>query len=264
MKKLLTLRISESNPVGILESAHESNVWCLDWHPLGHLLVSSSNDHATRFWTRHRPEDTMDDQYIVGSAEALQQQMFERQQQQAQMGDREERDRYAPVSRQGPSALGGIGALPMGGGVPGIPGLQDGAVGQITMDWSEQPRSQQQHQSPRQHHDQKPYRQDHRDRRDHRGGPSGRSSHPPHQRPPPHHHHRPPPPHDRSSSPGQQGYFPPGMGPPPPGMPPFAGGMPPPGYPSMPMMPPGSYFPPNHGMPPRPPPDYQNRRHGRH
>lgn len=38
------------------ETAHESNVWSLKWHPMGHLLCSGSNDHMTRFWERARPE----------------------------------------------------------------------------------------------------------------------------------------------------------------------------------------------------------------
>lgn len=38
-----------------LEFAHDSNVWSLAFHPLGHLLCSASNDHTTRFWSRGRP-----------------------------------------------------------------------------------------------------------------------------------------------------------------------------------------------------------------
>ncbi|RCH88026.1 WD repeat-containing protein 33, partial [Rhizopus stolonifer] len=45
----------QDQSVGELETAHESNVWSLDWHPVGHILVSGSNDHTTRFWTRPRP-----------------------------------------------------------------------------------------------------------------------------------------------------------------------------------------------------------------
>ncbi|KAL1929916.1 hypothetical protein VTP01DRAFT_1070 [Rhizomucor pusillus] len=44
--------------VGEIESAHESWIWSLDWHPVGHILVSGSNDHTTRFWTRPRPGET--------------------------------------------------------------------------------------------------------------------------------------------------------------------------------------------------------------
>lgn len=57
--------LGEKEPVGMLESAHESNIWALAWHPLGHILASSSNDHTTKFWTRHRPGDRIiNDQYV--------------------------------------------------------------------------------------------------------------------------------------------------------------------------------------------------------
>lgn len=44
-------------PRATLSQAHDSNVWSLAFHPLGHLLVSASNDHTTRFWSRERPGD---------------------------------------------------------------------------------------------------------------------------------------------------------------------------------------------------------------
>jgi polyadenylation factor subunit 2 len=44
-------------PRATLSQAHDSNVWSLSFHPLGHLLVSASNDHTTRFWSRERPGD---------------------------------------------------------------------------------------------------------------------------------------------------------------------------------------------------------------
>ncbi|KAG6833215.1 hypothetical protein H0H87_010278 [Tephrocybe sp. NHM501043] len=46
-----------SSPRATLSQAHDSNVWSLAFHPLGHLLVSASNDHTTRFWSRERPGD---------------------------------------------------------------------------------------------------------------------------------------------------------------------------------------------------------------
>ncbi|KAJ7577550.1 WD40-repeat-containing domain protein [Mycena floridula] len=46
-----------SAPRATLSQAHDSNVWSLAYHPLGHLLVSASNDHTTRFWSRERPGD---------------------------------------------------------------------------------------------------------------------------------------------------------------------------------------------------------------
>ncbi|KZT36210.1 WD40 repeat-like protein [Sistotremastrum suecicum HHB10207 ss-3] len=45
-------------PRATLSEAHDSNVWSLAFHPLGHLLASASNDHTTRFWSRERPGDT--------------------------------------------------------------------------------------------------------------------------------------------------------------------------------------------------------------
>jgi polyadenylation factor subunit 2 len=47
--------------LGAEENAHEAMVWDLSWHPLGHMLVSGSNDRSTRFWTRNRPGDTVID-----------------------------------------------------------------------------------------------------------------------------------------------------------------------------------------------------------
>ncbi|XP_070207931.1 pre-mRNA 3' end processing protein WDR33-like isoform X2 [Littorina saxatilis] len=53
--------------VGGMEEAHEGMVWSLDWHPLGHILVSGSNDHTTKFWTRNRPGDEMRDRYNLNN-----------------------------------------------------------------------------------------------------------------------------------------------------------------------------------------------------
>ncbi len=49
--------------VASVETAHDSIVWSLAWHPLGHILASASNDHTTKFWTRNRPGDRMRDRY---------------------------------------------------------------------------------------------------------------------------------------------------------------------------------------------------------
>ena len=47
-----------SEPRATLAQAHDSNIWSLAFHPLGHLLASASNDHTTRFWSRERPGDS--------------------------------------------------------------------------------------------------------------------------------------------------------------------------------------------------------------
>ncbi|KAG8898007.1 pre-mRNA cleavage and polyadenylation factor (CPF) complex subunit [Tulasnella sp. 403] len=44
-------------PRASIDQAHENNVWCLAYHPLGHILVSASSDFTTRFWCRERPAD---------------------------------------------------------------------------------------------------------------------------------------------------------------------------------------------------------------
>ncbi|PPQ67555.1 hypothetical protein CVT24_002835 [Panaeolus cyanescens] len=46
-----------SSPRATLSQAHDSNIWSLAFHEFGHILVSGSNDHTTRFWSRERPGD---------------------------------------------------------------------------------------------------------------------------------------------------------------------------------------------------------------
>ncbi|KAH8909534.1 WD40 repeat-like protein [Coniochaeta sp. PMI_546] len=53
--------------------AHDFAIWSLDWHPLGHILASGSNDRITRFWARARPGEAdggFNDRYHIGEAEA--------------------------------------------------------------------------------------------------------------------------------------------------------------------------------------------------
>jgi hypothetical protein len=38
-----------AKPRATFSQAHDSNVWALTFHPLAHVLVSTSNDHVTRF-----------------------------------------------------------------------------------------------------------------------------------------------------------------------------------------------------------------------
>jgi len=63
--------LPDSNPIDSLDYAHDSNVWSLDYHPLGHTLVSGSNDHTTRFWSRGRPGVKIaNDRFHVGKERA--------------------------------------------------------------------------------------------------------------------------------------------------------------------------------------------------
>lgn len=59
-------------PAHKIQHGHEYAVWSIDWHPLGHILASGSNDRVTRFWTRARPGETecFNDRHHVGEAAA--------------------------------------------------------------------------------------------------------------------------------------------------------------------------------------------------
>ncbi len=39
---------SDSDIQGEISHAHESSIWDMQYHPLGHLFVSGSNDHTTK------------------------------------------------------------------------------------------------------------------------------------------------------------------------------------------------------------------------
>ncbi|KAJ3342576.1 hypothetical protein HDU93_001964 [Gonapodya sp. JEL0774] len=64
--EMMFWQVGADIPEGTVEYAHESNIWSVDYHPLGHLLTTASNDHTTRFWTRNRPGETLHDRYSVG------------------------------------------------------------------------------------------------------------------------------------------------------------------------------------------------------
>jgi len=55
-------------PAHSIPHAHDSSIWSLDWHPVGHILASGSNDHYTRFWSRSLPGQTtcFKDQFHLG------------------------------------------------------------------------------------------------------------------------------------------------------------------------------------------------------
>lgn len=110
--------------------AHDMAIWSLDWHPLGHILASGSNDRLTRFWTRARPGDIdyLKDQYHVGEAAAMAHGTFvgsknrrQRQEEEAQEAEDEMdglEDQKMPLKSA--SAFPGI-------GIPGLPLPGDGS-----------------------------------------------------------------------------------------------------------------------------------------
>lgn len=53
--------VGSEQQIGSFDTAHEKDVWSLSWHPLGHILCSGSNDHTSKFWTRHRPGEDLSD-----------------------------------------------------------------------------------------------------------------------------------------------------------------------------------------------------------
>ena len=65
---LLDLVFRNEREIGGMESAHDSFIWNLCWHPLGHILVSCSSDHTSKFWCRNRPGEEMRDKYNTASA----------------------------------------------------------------------------------------------------------------------------------------------------------------------------------------------------
>ncbi|RZF44340.1 hypothetical protein LSTR_LSTR006890 [Laodelphax striatellus] len=67
---ILFWHVGADKEVGAIEQAHDSIVWTLAWHPLGHILCSGSNDHTSKFWTRNRPGDMMRDKYNLNTLPA--------------------------------------------------------------------------------------------------------------------------------------------------------------------------------------------------
>ncbi|XP_063240646.1 pre-mRNA 3' end processing protein WDR33 [Bacillus rossius redtenbacheri] len=67
---ILFWHVGADKEVGGIEQAHDSIVWTLAWHPMGHILCSGSNDHSSKFWTRNRPGDSMTDKYNLNTTPA--------------------------------------------------------------------------------------------------------------------------------------------------------------------------------------------------
>ncbi|KAI0180170.1 WD40 repeat-like protein [Hypoxylon sp. FL1284] len=81
-------------PTHKLSFAHDFAIWSLDWHPLGHILASGSNDRITRFWSRGRPGETdiFQDRYHIGEAAAEAQGTWDRRGGRRQRQEEEEQE----------------------------------------------------------------------------------------------------------------------------------------------------------------------------
>ncbi|KAH8673583.1 WD40-repeat-containing domain protein [Xylariales sp. PMI_506] len=112
-------------PAHKIPYAHDFAIWSLDWHPLGHILASGSNDRITRFWSRARPGETdyLQDRYHIGEAAAEAQGTWHRRDGRRQRQEEEEQEiedeAEGLVDQKMPIKQPGIG-FP---GLPGLPGL---------------------------------------------------------------------------------------------------------------------------------------------
>lgn len=110
--------------------AHDYAIWSMDWHPLGHILASGSNDRATRFWTRPRPGDGsyVNDRWHIGQAAAEAQGTWKKAEAQRLKEEEEaeaedEMDGLVDQKMPGRSALPGLAGLP---GLAARPPFPDG------------------------------------------------------------------------------------------------------------------------------------------
>lgn len=107
-------------PAHKITYAHDFAIWSLDWHPLGHILASGSNDRVTRFWSRARPgdTDTFNDRYHIGESAAEAQGTWDRRGGRRMRQEEEEQEMEDEIEglidQKMPPKLPGF---------PGIPGL---------------------------------------------------------------------------------------------------------------------------------------------
>ena len=107
-------------PAHRVTHAHDYAIWSMDWHPLGHILASGSNDKVTRFWTRPRPgEDSyVNDRFHIGQAAAEAQGTWKKAEAQRQREEEEaeaEDEANGIIDQQMPSKqsfLPGLSGLP--------------------------------------------------------------------------------------------------------------------------------------------------------
>ncbi|KAK3302002.1 WD40-repeat-containing domain protein [Chaetomium strumarium] len=108
--------------------AHDFAIWSLDWHPLGHILASGSNDRITRFWARARPgeAENFNDRYHIGEAAAEAQGTWDRRghrhMRQVEEEQEQEDEQEGLVDQKMPLRPPGIPGLPLQQ-QPTLPGL---------------------------------------------------------------------------------------------------------------------------------------------
>jgi len=119
-------------PAHKIKEAHDYTVWSMDWHPLGHILASGSNDRVTRFWTRPRPGDTtyVEDRYHIGQEQAEARGTYDGRQGRRRRAEEEdleaEDEAEGLVDQKLPSKNPGMPGLPPGLSLPGLNAAPDG------------------------------------------------------------------------------------------------------------------------------------------
>ncbi|KIZ00050.1 hypothetical protein MNEG_7910 [Monoraphidium neglectum] len=53
--------VGQAEPQAVVTGAHDSSIWALAYHPLGHVLASAGGDASIKFWCRQRPGDPWQD-----------------------------------------------------------------------------------------------------------------------------------------------------------------------------------------------------------
>ncbi|KIW15689.1 hypothetical protein PV08_05739 [Exophiala spinifera] len=116
-------------PAHRIPHAHDSSIWSLDWHPLGHILATGSNDHFTRFWSRAQPGETtcFKDKFHLGEEGAEAQGTWDRKFGQRQAKEQEEQEAEDEAEGLEDQAVSGTQSAAAGFSIPGLPGL--GALG---------------------------------------------------------------------------------------------------------------------------------------
>ncbi|KAK6374317.1 pre-mRNA cleavage and polyadenylation factor (CPF) complex subunit [Lithohypha guttulata] len=112
-------------PAHKITYAHESSIWSLDWHPLGHILATGSNDHYVRFWSRSQPDDPQNcfkDKYHLGEEAAEAQGTYDRKANARQAREQEEQEAEDEAEGLEDQANADRNQFSIPG-LPGLPGL---------------------------------------------------------------------------------------------------------------------------------------------